>query len=119
MPTFIVPPPIGHTAALISGKPKPTAAQAPVRADFNGGRYRIKATVAKVGATNVPVGERVYLFDKTFLLIRVVMSDKVTGEYAFNHISAGHVVMALDSTGQYRPVAADNLVLEPMPLPLP
>lgn len=117
MSLYIVPSPIGYTAAPISGVPKPTAAQAPVRADFNGGRYRIKATVAKVGLTNIPVGERVYLFDKSFLLIRVVQSDKVTGEYAFNNISAGHVVMALDSTGQYRPVAADALVLEPMPLP--
>lgn len=117
MPVYIVPAPIGHTAAPISGAPKATSVLGPVGADFNGGRYRIKATVAKVGATNVPVGERVYLFDKSLLLIRSVMSDKLTGEYVFNHISAGHVVMALDSTGQYRPVAADNLVLEPMPLP--
>ncbi len=117
MPTFIVPPPIGYTAAPISGVPKPTVAKAAVGADFNGGRFRIKATVAKVGAVNVPVGERVYLFDKSFRLIRVVMSDKVTGEYAFNNIAAGHVVLALDRTGQYRPVAADNLTLEPMPLP--
>lgn len=117
MPQFIVPSPISYSAAPIFGVPKPTTAKAPVGARFNGGRYRIKATVAKVGTTNIPVGERVFLFDKSFTLIRIVQSDKVTGEYAFNNIRAGHLVLAIDHTGQYRPVAADNLVLEPMPLP--
>lgn len=117
MSRFIAPAPIGFSIASISGAPKPTTARPPVRADFNGGRHRIKATVAKASTPNIPVGERVYLFDKSFTPIRIVQSDKTTGEYIFNHIRAGHLVLALDHTGQYRPVAADNLVLEPMPLP--
>lgn len=111
MADAITSPPIGYTLFPVSGDLAGDLTGTAVRADFHGGRFRVHGYV-KVGIT--PVSERVLLFSKVFVITRVTQSDAVTGEYVFDYVNAeaGYVALATDHTGEYKPVASDELTIE-------
>lgn len=84
-------------------------------------RYRIPGprwVKEKTASTDVPLRRRVQLYNqRDSRLVREVWSDPVTGEYSFDNIRGDttYFVIALDHTGHYRAVIADNLTPEPIP----
>lgn len=83
----------------------------------DGGSFRIAGTVKEVALpTNTPLSRRVRLaYQDSGRVIRETFSD-AAGNYSFEFIRGDRpfIALALDHAGIYRPVAADNLVAEPM-----
>jgi hypothetical protein len=121
--------PGSHTSASLIGTPLVKDTQAPgwpvqVKADWRlevrlrggrGGNGTIAGTVKVKGTPDYAVSRRVRLYrDRDGILVGETWSDPTTGAYTFDGLdrSQRYTVLALDHTGNFRAVPADNLTPE-------
>lgn len=121
--------PASHTAALVlssllvratNASSAPVAFTAAWRTQVRigtgrGGTGLIEGTVKIKGTPDYAVSRRVRLYrDRDGILVGETWSDATTGAYTFDGLdrTQRYTVLALDHTGNFRAVPADNLTPE-------